>query len=127
MTSIRGPAPLRIAPADPRSRPAGPQAPGAGEFARALDQALATPAPVRFSAHAAERIRARGIQLSQGDLESLGRAVDLAAAKGGRESIVLSGSLACVVHVPSRTVVTALSGDQMKGSVFTHIDSAVVL
>jgi flagellar operon protein len=80
---------------------------------------------VRFSKHAAERIQSRGIQITPADLEKLGRAVQLAGAKGARESLVVAGPMSYVVHVPSRTVVTALYGEQQQ--VFTNIDSAVVL
>ena len=58
------------------------------------------------------------------ELAKLGRAVQLAEAKGAKESLVVSGPLSYVVHVPSKTVVTALYGEQQ---VFTNIDSAVVL
>lgn len=122
------------APQTPAIAPAGtgrpsPLSPAAGgsDFGRILDGALGAERPVRFSAHAADRVRSRGIQLTPGDLDRLARAVDLAEAKGGRESLVLSPALAYVVNVPTRTVVTALSGDQARGSVFTKIDSAVVL
>lgn len=100
---------------------------GEGEFGRMLDGAIGASRPVRFSAHAADRVRSRGIHLTPGDLDRLARAVDLAESRGGRESLVLTPSLAYVVNVPGRTVVTALSGDQARGSVFTQIDSAVVL
>ncbi len=133
MSSVNGSAPLRVSPGlagtgtTPGGRTSSLTGQETGAFARTLDEAIGTSAPVRFSGHAAERIRARGIQLSPGDLTRLGRAVDLAASKGGRDSLVLSPSLAYVVHVPSRTVVTAMAGDQAKESVFTNIDSAVVL
>ncbi len=104
-----------------------PRTPGTGDFDRMLDGAMGASRPVRFSAHAADRVRSRGIHLTPGDLDRLARAVDLAESRGGRESLVLSPSLAYVVNVPARTVVTALSGDQARGSVFTQIDSAVVL
>jgi hypothetical protein len=32
-----------------------------------------------------------------------------------------------IVNVPSRTVVTAMDGSQMKSNVFTQIDSAIIL
>ncbi len=104
-----------------------PRTTGAGGFGRMLDGAIGASRPVRFSAHAADRVRSRGIHLTPADLDRLARAVDLAEARGGRESLVISPSLAYVVNVPGRTVVTALSGDQARGSVFTQIDSAVVL
>jgi flagellar operon protein len=127
-----GTAPVGANPSDPAGRVReGAGASGAPEAAPAFEQVLGEamnpPAPVSFSRHAAERIHSRGIHLSEGDLTRLGRALDLAAARGARDSLVLSDSLAYVVNVPSRTVVTALYGDQAKGSVFTRIDSAVVL
>ena len=105
-----------------------PVATGA-EFGLAFDQALSVPAPVKFSRHAAERIRSRGIAMTPTDLDRLGRAVDAAAAKGAKDSLVVSGALTFVVNIPSRTVVTAMPGGAGSGStqVFTKIDSAVLL
>ncbi|MFN8548489.1 MAG: TIGR02530 family flagellar biosynthesis protein [Candidatus Eisenbacteria bacterium] len=96
-------------------------------FESALHEALVEPKAVRFSRHAEERIRTRGIALSPADLTRLGQAMDEAASRGAKDSLVLSGSLAYVVNVPSRTVVTALYGGETRGHVFTNIDSAVVI
>ncbi len=96
-------------------------------FESELSQALAEPKAVRFSRHAEERIRTRGIALSPTDVTRLGQAMDEAASRGAKDSLVLSGSLAYVVNVPSRTVVTALYGNEARGHVFTNIDSAVVI
>lgn len=133
-------APLTAPQVDGSSRAAGPRTPTSTDpasFARTFEAALtattsaATPtAPstaVRFSRHAEERIRARGIQITPTELERLGQAIDDAAARGAKDSLVLSPGLAFVVNVPSRTVVTALGSDQTRGHVFTNIDSAVVL
>jgi flagellar operon protein len=49
------------------------------------------------------------------------------AQKGGRESLVMMGDSALVVSVKNRTVVTALDKAQMRGNVFTNIDSAVII
>jgi flagellar operon protein len=99
------------------------------DFGIALDHALTAPAPVKFSRHAEERIRSRGIAMTPVDLDRLGRAVDAAAAKGSKDSLVVSGALTFVVNVPSRTVVTAMPTGAGSGStqVFTKIDSAVLL
>lgn len=98
-----------------------------GVFSEVFEAALAAPTPVRFSRHAAERIQARGIQLTARELERLSAAVEKAGAKGARGSLVVSGALAYLVDVPERMVITALSGDQVHGQVFTNIDSAVVI
>jgi len=101
------------------------QSGGDSAFSKVLDQKL-TGQPVRFSQHALERLKARGITLSEKDLKQLSGAVDSVAQKGGKESLVMTGDAALVVSIKNRTVVTALDRQSMNGHVFTNIDSAVV-
>jgi flagellar operon protein len=82
---------------------------------------------VRFSHHAETRLEQRGIQLQPEQLTKIGSAIDQAAAKGAKDSLMLMGSVALIVNIPNRTVVTALDGNSMKDNVFTKIDSAVVI
>ena len=123
MTEIRGPTVGPLQPKTPLPATGSSQQVERGGFAQVLQEELAAPAAIRFSRHAAERIQSRGIQITPAELAKLGRAVQLAEAKGAKESLVVSGPLSYVVHVPSKTVVTALYGEQQ---VFTNIDSAVV-
>lgn len=95
-------------------------------FAKVLDEKLPAQG-VKFSQHAQERLRARGIALSETDLRKLEGAVDSVAQKGGKESLVMLGDSAFVVSVKNRTVVTALDRDAVQGNIFTNIDSAVLL
>jgi flagellar operon protein len=95
-------------------------------FAKVLDQKL-PPEAVKFSQHAQERLKARNISFSASDLANLEGAVSSVAQKGGKESLVMMGDAALVVSVKNRTVVTALDKLQMKGNVFTNIDSAVII
>lgn len=95
------------------------------DFQHVLAQRLAT-RDVRFSAHALERLRTAGVQLGSEQHAKLRDAVDRAAAKGARESLVLLENLALVVSVKNRTVITAVDGARMKDNVFTNIDSAVI-
>lgn len=95
-------------------------------FARVLDQKLPTEG-VKFSQHAQDRLKARNITFSAADLASLEGAVNSVAQKGGKESLVMMGDSALVVSVKNRTVVTALDKSQMRGNVFTNIDSAVII
>lgn len=81
---------------------------------------------VRFSSHAAARLQSRGIQLSAEALQRLEQALDLAAAKGARNALVVLDEVAMVVSVVNRTVVTAMPKDQAQANVFTNIDSAVL-
>lgn len=98
---------------------------GASPFAKVLEQKLPGE-PVRLSQHAQERLKSRGITLSEADMKQLAGAVDSVAQKGGKESLIMMGDAALVVSVKNRTVVTAMDRQGMKGNVFTNIDSAVV-
>lgn len=82
---------------------------------------------VKVSADAQERTRLRGIPLGQVELDQIARAMDSVAKKGGREALLIGRQATFVVDVPSRTVVTAWSPGEMKGHVFTGIDSALML
>jgi flagellar operon protein len=108
-----------------------PQKPVTGQtsdspFARVLDQKLPAQG-VRFSQHAQDRLRARNITISAAELANLEGAVNSVAQKGGKESLVMMGDSALVVSVKNRTVVTALDKTQMRGNVFTNIDTAVII
>ncbi|HIJ87769.1 MAG TPA: flagellar protein [Desulfuromonadales bacterium] len=114
-------------------RPARPQQqkPVSGQtvnspFAQVLDQKLPAQG-VKFSQHAQDRLRARNITFSPAELANLEGAVTSVAQKGGKESLVMMGDAALVVSVRNRTVVTALDKTQMRGNVFTNIDSAVII
>jgi len=95
-------------------------------FAQVLDQKIPS-GGVKFSQHAQDRLRARNINFSANDLANLEGAVNSVAQKGGKESLVMMGDSALVVSIKNRTVVTAMDRAQMKGNVFTNIDSAVVI
>jgi flagellar operon protein len=112
------------------TRPLQPK-PAAGQtanspFAQVLDQKLPAQG-VKFSQHAQDRLRARNITFSAAELANLEGAVTSVAQKGGKESLVMMGDAALVVSVKNRTVVTALDKAQMRGNVFTNIDSAVII
>ena len=122
---VEGPGAAGLAP--PASR--APDAPGSA-FADALRHAERGAAPddgITLSAHAERRIEARGISLDAAERQSLADAVRLLDAKGAREALLLRADAAFVVSVPSRTVVTAVSTDEMRDRAFTQIDSAFVL
>ncbi|MHA6484395.1 TIGR02530 family flagellar biosynthesis protein [Paenibacillus sp. strain BS8-2] len=82
---------------------------------------------LKFSQHAAMRMEQRGINLQPDSLSQIMQAVDDAASKGAKDSLIVYKDVAMIVNVPSRTVVTAMDGNQMKSNVFTQIDSAIIL
>lgn len=99
---------------------------------RTTDAAATTAAPadhvsdLKWSAHATARLRQRGIELDPGQLQRVDRAVEKAAAKGCRDSLVMVDDATLVVSVKNSTVITALHRDQARENVFTNIDSAVI-
>ena len=116
-------------PVQPVGKPSQPtksqptQPVGETPFSKVLDQTQG----VKFSQHAQDRLKARNISFSNDQLQQLEGAVNSVAQKGGKDSLVMMGDAALVVSVKNRTVVTAMDRSQMKGNVFTNIDSAVVI
>lgn len=110
-----------------------------GEFGRVFDEALqgvSVPksddlqqlkSPLKFSAHASQRMQDRKINLDQQTMARVNEAVDKAAAKGVEDTLVLTNGAALIVNVPNRTVVTAMDRNSLNGNVFTNIDGAVIV
>lgn len=82
---------------------------------------------LRFSKHAAMRLNDRHINLSQEQNERLESGVLKASEKGINESLVILDSLAFIVNVPNRTVVTAMEQNESSDGIFTNIDGAVIV
>lgn len=124
------PNPLRIDPLGQQQKPASGGAnrkqPIGDSFDKVLDQKLPAQNGLRFSQHAQDRLKARGLSLDENAINKLNTAVDSIARKGGKESLIMMGDSAFVVSVKNRTVVTALDKSQMQGNVFTNIDSAMI-
>lgn len=83
---------------------------------------------VKFSQHAIQRLQSRNIAIDQAGMAKLSGAVDKAAQKGAKESLVLmNNDLALVVSIKNKTVITAMDGASMKDNLFTNIDSAIII
>jgi flagellar operon protein len=82
---------------------------------------------IKFSGHALSRLEERNIELSSQDQERLKSAFDHVTEKGGKDSLVLMDSMAFVINAKNKTVVTAMSQDNLRDKVFTKIDSAVII
>lgn len=82
---------------------------------------------LKFSKHAAMRLSDRNINLSQEQSERLENGVHKADEKGIRESLVIMDSLAFIVNVPNRTVVTAMDQTESEENIYTNIDGAVIV
>ena len=124
---------ILIPPAiDPIVRPKGvpveiPPA-GTGSFRDVLRTAQApAAAPLKFSAHAQQRLESRNIRLTNDDVAKMNAMADKAAAKGAKQSLFMMRDVAMVVSITNRTVITAVDQQSMKENVFTNIDSAAIL
>lgn len=82
---------------------------------------------LKFSNHAVERMRSRGVSFTPEQLSKLESAVKKAAQKGGRDSLVLMNDTAVIVSVKNNTVVTVVDKASLKENVFTNIDSTIVI
>ena len=82
---------------------------------------------IRFSKHASQRLETRNIQLSSEQSARLEDGVMKAQEKGIKESLVLVDSLAFIVNIPNKTVVTAIDQTDTQTNVFTNIDGAIIM
>jgi flagellar operon protein len=103
---------------------------GAKSFQEFMLDRLQQQAPrekVALSAHAAERLKTRNLELTGEDMANLEKAVDRAAAKGSRDSLIMMKNLALVVNIKNRVVITAMDGSSLKDNIVTNIDSALIV
>ena len=82
---------------------------------------------LKFSKHAAMRLENRNINLSAEQSRRLENGVQKASEKGIKESLVIVDSMAFIVNIPNKTVVTAMEQGESNDSIFTNIDGAVII
>lgn len=112
---------------DPAGRTTGREGPDrnpADGFEALLRQKIDQP-DIRLSAHAQARLAGQGITFDASDLDRLAGAVDQAAARGSRDSLVVYRDVGLVVNIKNRTVLTALDQSRLTSGVVTGIDSTV--
>lgn len=100
---------------------------GQASFKEMFSLELAGGRGISFSKHASQRLHSRGIELSDEQMTRVSDAIDKAAAKGSRETLVLTDDAALVVSVTNRTVITAFDREHLREGVVTSIDSAVII
>lgn len=105
-------------------------------FKEVLDGKLSTSKPesaalindqteLKFSKHAIDRLRSRGIGVDSDLIKSLDRGMVLAKEKGGKDALVITDKGSFILNIPNKTVVTVLGSG--KEQVFSNIDSAVIM
>ena len=100
----------------------GPAATGAG-------RAATTPGAgsLRFSNHAIDRMQSRGIRFSPEQMDKIQGAIQKAAGKGAKDTLLLTDDSALIVSIKDNTVVTVMDKAALKENVFTNIDSTVMI
>ena len=120
--------PPSVAPVRPKGVPVQIPPTGTGSFRDVLrTTSVPAGAPLKFSAHAQQRLASRNIQLSADDVAKMNAMADKAAAKGAKQSLFMMRDTAMVVSIQNRTVITAVDQSSMKDNVFTNIDSAAII
>jgi flagellar operon protein len=107
------------------------------EFDRAFDEAISNTkekpnlnelkVPLKFSAHASQRLKDRKIAFDPMTMNKINDAVEKAGLKGVEDTLILTPDAALIVNVSNRTVVTAMDRKTVQGNVFTNIDGAVIV
>ena len=122
---------------------------GDGDFSRALDGALKPgvhpptasealkgaadlkkvhrPLDIKFSNHAIERMRSRGLTFSPDVLARIDGAVKKAASKGAKEALIITDNSAMIANVANKTIKTVMDRSMLKENIFTNIDAAMIV
>jgi flagellar operon protein len=100
---------------------------GSTSFDAVFQEELSRQSEVKFSKHAMERLQTRNIKLSKDDMIKINEAVNKAAEKGVKETLIIMGNSAFIANVKNRTIITAAMDENLKNNVFTNIDGAVII
>ena|SRR5579875_446176 len=120
--------PPAVSPVRPQGVPVQVPPTGGSSFRDVLRSTTSTAGqPLKFSAHAQQRLASRNITLSSDDVAKMNAMADQAAAKGAKQSLFMMRDVAMVVSIQNRTVITAVDQSSMKNNVFTNIDSAAII
>ncbi|ODU57894.1 MAG: hypothetical protein ABT01_01465 [Clostridium sp. SCN 57-10] len=96
-------------------------------FRSVLEETIQKNSTVNFSKHAVKRAADHGIELTEDSLQRLGEGVRIANDRNLEDTLILVGTTAFLVNAKNNTVITALSGNDMKGNVFTNIEGTVII
>ena len=76
---------------------------------------------VNFSEHARKRLFSRGIEMNNEKLNSLSDAIDKAAGKGSKNTLILDSDAAYVASVPNRTIISAFSRNNLQEGILPQL------
>lgn len=82
---------------------------------------------IKFSKHALDRLNSRNIELTDQEMNRINSGMDKAKNKGVREALIMMDNKVFIASVSNKTIITAAIDEQLKESVFTNIDGAVIV
>lgn len=101
------------------------------EFSNLLNSHVGTEKPVHgginLSTHAVKRLQERQIDFNGEEYMKVKDAMAKLAAKGGKNSLIISDKAAYIVDVANNKVVTAVDKNSMSDNIFTKIDSTMFI
>ena len=101
---------------------------GGAQFGALLQREIQRSEPsIAFSKHAMSRAEERGIEITPDLIDQIKGSMVRAQAKGATNILAMDTEKAFIINVPHGRVITAITQDEMKDSVFTNIDGAVFL
>lgn len=80
-----------------------------------------------ISNHAAERLKQRNVSLNEIDMKNINEGINKAEEKGCKDSLIIYKDTALIASIKNRTIITAMDKEGSKGSVFTNLDSVIIL
>mgnify|MGYP000894722264 FL=1 len=104
-----------------------PRTHGNSSFGTILEGQIKQQESIKFSKHAQGRLIARNVELTQEDIANIDKAVEKAARKGIKDTLILLGNTALIANVRSKTIITAATEDTLKDNIFTNIDGAIII
>lgn len=117
-----------IAPGTAQNQPqAEPLHSKGNAFGKLLQSKIAQADGISLSGHASDRIRQRGLDVTETDLAKLSEAVTKADAKGAKDTLFLMKDNAFLVNIKNRVIVTVIDQQKLKDDIFTNIDSVAIV
>jgi flagellar operon protein len=111
----------------PAPKTTGQQQEQGSSFSEILAERIRANTGINFTKHAIERVTQRNVDIDSAHMERLNEGVRLASQKGLGETLILIDQTAFIVNAKSNTVITTVSGNDLKGNVFSNIDGAVII
>lgn len=97
------------------------------DFKSCLEEEMEKRNTVVFSKHAMKRMEERKIELNDTLVQKIDEALNKGNEKNRRDMLLIDRERIFVVNVPNRTVVTAMYEKDLKESIITNIDGAMIL